>query len=103
MGLVGFALGGALGGVAGVLITPLRPMSYDSDMLLFVNGFAAAILAGLKRPVLALAGGLVLGISEAMVAGYAKASYQSSLALLLALAILVVQAVRRPALHAAEE
>jgi branched-chain amino acid transport system permease protein len=103
MGLVGFVLGGALGGVAGVLVTPLRPMSYDSDMLLFVNGFAAAILAGLKRPVLALGGGLVLGVAEAMVAGYAKASYQSSLALLLALAILVVQAARRPALHAAEE
>jgi len=103
MGLVGFILGGALGGVAGVLVTPLRPMSYDSDMLLFVNGFAAAILAGLKRPVLALGGGLVLGVTEAMVAGYSKASYQSSLALLLALAILVVQAARRPALHVAEE
>lgn len=103
MGLVGFVLGGALGGVAGVLITPLRPMSYDSDMLLFVNGFAAAILAGLKRPVLALGGGVILGVAEAMVAGYSKASYQSSLALLLALAILVVQAARRPALHAATE
>ena len=103
MGLYGFVLGGALGGIAGVLITPLRPMSYDSDMLLFVNGFASAILAGLKRPALALAGGLVLGVAEAMVAGYAKASYQSSLALLLALVILVVQAARRPALHAAEE
>lgn len=102
MGLWGFALGGALGGVAGVLLTPLRPISYDSDVLLFVNGFAAAILAGLERPVLALAGGLVLGVAEAMVAGYAKASFQSALALLLALAILVFQAARRPALHAAE-
>lgn len=103
MGLVGFTLGGALGGIAGVLLTPLRPISYDSDVLLFVNGFASAILAGLKRPVLALAGGLTLGVAESMVAGYAKASYQSSLALLLALAILVAQAARRPALHAAEE
>jgi branched-chain amino acid transport system permease protein len=102
MGLVGFTLGGALGGVAGVLLTPLRPISYDSDMPLFVNGFASAILAGLKRPVLALAGGLTLGVAEAMVAGYAKASYQSSLALLLALAILVAQAARSPALHAEE-
>ena len=72
-------------------------------MLLFVNGFAAAILSGLKRPVLALAGGVGLGVAEAMVAGYAKASYQSSLALLLTLGVLVVQAARRPALHAAEE
>jgi branched-chain amino acid transport system permease protein len=103
MGLLAFALGGGLGGIAGVLLTPLSPLSYDSDMLLFVNGFASAILAGLKRPVLALAGGLCLGIAEALVAGYAKASYQSSLALLLALTILIVQSVRRPALHAAEE
>jgi branched-chain amino acid transport system permease protein len=102
MSLVGFALGGALGGIAGVLLTPLRPISYDSDMPLFVNGFAAAILAGLKRPAFALGGGLVLGVAEAMVAGYAKASYQSSLALLLALTILVFQATRKEALHAAE-
>jgi branched-chain amino acid transport system permease protein len=103
MGLWGFAIGGALGGIAGILLTPLRPVSYDSDVLLFVNGFSAAILAGLKRPLFALAGGLTLGVAEAMVAGYAKASYQSSLALLLALAILIAQAVRRPALHTAEE
>lgn len=103
MGLYGFALGGALGGVAGVLLTPVQPVSYDSDVLLFVNGFASAILAGLKRPVLGLLGGLLLGIAESMVAGYAKASYQSSLALLLTLAILVAQAVRREALHAVEE
>lgn len=103
MGIYGFGLGGALGGVAGVLLTPLQPISYDSDVLLFVNGFASAILAGLTRPVLALAGGLVLGVAESMVAGYAKASYQSSLALLLTLAILIAQASRREALHAVEE
>jgi branched-chain amino acid transport system permease protein len=103
MGLCGFALGGALGGVSGVLLTPLRPVSYDSDVSLFMNGFAAAILAGLKRPVLALAGGVALGIAESMVAGYMKASYQSSLALILTLSILIAQAARREALHLVEE
>jgi branched-chain amino acid transport system permease protein len=103
MALVAFALGGALGGVAGVLIVPLAPMSYDSDVSLFVNGFAAAILAGLKRPVLALGGGLALGVTESLVAGYSKASYQSAFALLLTLVILVVQGLRQPSLHAAEE
>jgi len=103
MGLVGFALGGALGGIAGVALTPLTPVSYDSDMPLFVNGFAAAILAGLRQPMLALAGGIALGVAEAMVAGYAKPSYQSSLALLLAITILVAQAARRSNLRAAEQ
>lgn len=103
MGIVGFGLGGALGGVAGVLLTPLQPISYDGDVLLFVNGFASAILAGLTRPVLALAGGLALGVAESLVAGYSKASYQSSLALLLTLAILIAQATRREALQAVEQ
>jgi branched-chain amino acid transport system permease protein len=103
MGLVGFALGGALGGLAGVLLTPLRPISYDSDVSLLVDGFAAAILSGLKRPLHALAGGLALGVAEALVAGYAKASYQSMVALSLVLAILVAQALRRPTLQGAEE
>lgn len=103
MALFGFALGGALGGVAGVLITPLSPLSYDSDISLFVSGFASAIIAGLKRPLLALAGGVVLGVAEALVAGYAKASYQTALALTLTLAILVVQGLRRPAVHLADE
>ena len=103
MSLFGFMLGGALGGVAGVLLAPLSPMSYDSDLSLFVNGFASAILAGLKRPVFALVGGLIIGMAEALVAGYAKASYQSALALLLTLAILVVQGARRPVLQATEE
>jgi branched-chain amino acid transport system permease protein len=103
MGLVGFTLGGALGGVAGVLITPLSPLSYDSDIALFVSGFAAAIVAGLKRPLLALGGGIALGVAEALVAGYAKASYQTALALLLTLAILVAQGLGRPAAQLADE
>ncbi len=103
MSVLGFMLGGALGGVAGVLLAPLSPMSYDSDVLLFINGFASAILAGLRRPGFALAGGLVLGIAEALVAGYLKASYESALALLLALAILIVQGARRAARQTLEE
>lgn len=103
MGLFGFALGCALGGVAGVLITPLSPLSYDSDVSLFVSGFASAIVAGLERPLLALGGGLVMGVAEALVAGYSRASYQSAFALLLALLILVAQGLRRPAVQLADD
>jgi branched-chain amino acid transport system permease protein len=103
MALWGFALGGALGGVAGVLLTPMSPVSYDSDVSLFVNGFAAAILAGLKRPLYALGGGIALGVAEALVAGYSKASYQSAFALVLTVAIVVVQGARERNPRMAEE
>jgi branched-chain amino acid transport system permease protein len=99
MGLVAFALGGALGGAAGVLLTPLLPISYDSDVLLITNGFAAAILGGLTRPGLALVGALTLGVAESMVAGYSQASYQTVVALTLMLGIMVWQAAHRTSLQ----
>jgi branched-chain amino acid transport system permease protein len=97
MGLVSFALGGALGGLAGVLLTPLQPVAFNSDVGLAINGFAAAVFGGILRPITALAGALVLGVAEALVAGYSRASFQSGVALVLMLALMVWQASRRPA------
>ncbi len=101
MGLVSFALGGALGGLAGVLVTPLQPVAFDSDVGLAINGFAAAVFGGILRPVTALLGALVLGVAEALVAGYAKASFESGVALILMLALMVWQASRRPVVEEA--
>jgi len=97
MGLVAFALGGGLGGLAGVLLTPLQPVAFDSDVGIAINGFAAAIFGGLLRPGTALIGALVLGIAEALVAGYAQASLQSGVALVLMIGIMVYRASRSPA------
>jgi branched-chain amino acid transport system permease protein len=96
MGLLAFAIGGALGGLAGVLITPVQQVSFDSDVSLVVNGFAAAILGGLERPGLALAGGLLLGVGQTLVAGYGGAAYQTEVALVLMLAVMIWRAARHP-------
>ncbi|HLH69503.1 MAG TPA: branched-chain amino acid ABC transporter permease [Candidatus Dormibacteraeota bacterium] len=95
MGLLAFTLGGALGGLAGVLITPLQPVSFDSDVGIAINGFAAAIFGGLLRPGTALVGALVLGVAEALVAGYYRASFESGVALVVMLGLMVWQASRR--------
>ncbi|MEV6635122.1 branched-chain amino acid ABC transporter permease [Actinoplanes sp. NPDC051470] len=97
MGLLAFALGGALGGLAGVLTTPVQQVTFDSDVTLLVNGFAAAILGGLTRPVVALAGGLLLGVAQTMIAGYGGSAYQLEAALVLMLTVMIVQAARRGA------
>jgi branched-chain amino acid transport system permease protein len=99
MGLLAFAIGGALGGLAGVLVTPIQQVSFDADVMLVVNGFSAAILGNLTRPTLTLAGGLVLGVVQALTAGYLSTSYQSEVALVFMLAILIVQAGRQRAIH----
>lgn len=95
MGLVAFTLGGGLGGLAGVLLTPLQPVSFDSDVGIAINGFAAAVFGGILRPGTALMGALVLGVAEALVAGYSRASFQSGVALVVMLALMVWQAGRR--------
>ena len=97
MGLLAFALGGALGGLAGVLTTPVQQVSFDSDVTLVVNGFAAAVLGGLTRPVVALAGGLLLGVAQTMIAGYGAGAYQLEVALVLMLTVMIGQAARRGA------
>ncbi len=95
MGLLAFALGGLLGGLAGVLLIPIQPLSFSSDVDLAISGFAAAIFGGLRSFEMALAGGLVLGVAEALVAGYAQASYQTVVALGLMLVLMIWQARRR--------
>ena len=94
MGYVAFALGGALGGVAGVLLAPLQPVTFDADIGIAVSGFAAAIFGGLTRLSWALWGGLVLGIGEAMVAGYYQPSYATGIALAVILLLLTWRASR---------
>lgn len=96
VGIAAFALGGGLGGLAGVLLVPLRAVGFDSDVDFAINGFAAAIFGGLQRPGTALLGGLILGVAEAMVAGYSRASYQKGVSLALIIGILVWRAARRP-------
>lgn len=91
MGVFAFALGGILGGIAGVLVIPLQPLSFDSDINLAISGFAAAIFGGLASFELALVGGLVLGVAESMVAGYIQASYEIEVALGLMLALMIFQ------------
>ncbi|GIM96547.1 branched-chain amino acid ABC transporter permease [Paractinoplanes toevensis] len=101
MGLFAFAVGGALGGLAGVLITPVQQVSFDSDVALVVNGFSAAILGNLTRPGLTLAGGLLLGVVSALVGGYLSTAYQSDVALVFMLVVLIARAGRRDVVEAA--
>jgi branched-chain amino acid transport system permease protein len=100
-GVAAFGLGGALGGVGGVILMPLRSFTFDADVEIAINGFAAAIFGGLNRPGAALVGGLILGVAEALVAGYARggAAYQKAVSLPIILAILIWQSIRRPAVE----
>jgi len=86
--LISFALSAALGAVAGILITPIALTSWDVGIMLGLKGFAAAVLGGLGSGPGAVLGGLVLGISEALSAGYLSSAYKDVIAFVLMLAVL---------------
>lgn len=83
-----FALSAAIGGLAGVLITPITLTSYDVGIALALKGFAAAMLGGMGNPKGALAGGILLGLLEAMTAGYISSQYKDAAAFVVILLVL---------------
>jgi branched-chain amino acid transport system permease protein len=86
-----FALSGALGALAGILIAPIIGMSYDDGLMLGLKGFAAAILGGYGSVLGAVVGGLSLGVLEALGAGYISSASKDAIAFLILLFILFVR------------
>ena len=84
--VIAFAVSAALCAAGGVLLAPNVPLTYESDVAITVNGFAAAVFGGLVSIRLALVGGYVLGITEQLVVGYVDPQYN----LVIALAIMLV-------------
>lgn len=62
--------GGLLGGIAGLLILHSSGMDFTASLGLTFIGFAAAIIFGIESPLRSLAGGLAIGVIEALSAGY---------------------------------
>lgn len=85
-----FALSAAIGALAGVLVTPITLVSYDVGVGLALKGFAAAMLGGMGNPKGALVGGLLLGLFEALTAGYISSQYKEAVAFVVILGVLFV-------------
>ena len=85
-----FALAGGLGGLAGVLVAPVWPLSFESGVHIGLKGFAAAVLGGYGNFGGALLGGLLLGLLEG-VGGYFVSSYKNIIAYAVLLLVLLIR------------
>jgi branched-chain amino acid transport system permease protein len=83
-----FAVAGVLSAVGGILVTPIQSMSFNSDVSIAINGFAAAVFGGFGSIRLALVGGYVLGIAEQLVVGYWNPQYDLTVALAVMLVLI---------------
>jgi branched-chain amino acid transport system permease protein len=86
-----FAMAGALGGLAGVLITPITTLRFDVGVLLGLKGFSAAILGGFGSFPGAILGGLLLGLLESLGAAYVSSAWKDTIAFLVLLLVLFVR------------
>lgn len=85
-----FALSALLGALAGVLTAPLTLTKYDVGIMLGLKGFAAAIIGGLGTASGAVVGGLLLGVTEALAAGYVSSAYKDAVAFIMIIAMLLL-------------
>jgi len=85
-----FALGGGLGALAGILVAPLVPISYESGLIFTLKGAAAAILGGLNNPKGAVLGGVVLGLAESLATLAVASGYKDVIAMALLIGVMMV-------------
>lgn len=85
-----FALGGAVGGLAGVLIAPLVTVQYEMGLMLTLKGFTAAIIGCIGNPFGAVLGGLLLGLVEALAIVFVSSGYKDVIAMGLLIAIMIL-------------
>ncbi len=86
--LVSFALSAAIGGIGGILLTPITMTSYDVGVMLGLKGFVAAVVGGLGNGLGAVVGGLIIGIVEALTAGYVSSAYKDAVPFLMIFIVL---------------
>lgn len=84
-------LSGAIGAVAGVLAAPFTLLYPDMGGEMLIKGFAAAILGGLTSITGALAGGLIIGVSEMLIAGYVNTVFINISAFVTIMVVLLVK------------
>lgn len=88
--VVAFTLAGLLAGLAGILVGPVSFANAYMGGGYGVKGFVALLLAGIARPTLAIGGGLILGLLEAIAAVSITASAVDWFPLVALVAILLI-------------
>lgn len=78
-------------GLAGILIAPITGVEPAFGLELLISGFVVAILGGLGSAIGALIGGLSLGITEELIAGYLSAGLTEAVAFVVLITVLALR------------
>ena len=86
-----FAVSGAVAALAGAVVTPIVLSTWDAGVSYGIKGFVGAIIGGFRSPLLAVAGGIGIGIVEAFGAGYISSGWKDFIVYGVLLAYLLIR------------
>ncbi|HVA15627.1 MAG TPA: ABC transporter permease [Stellaceae bacterium] len=89
MTLLSFCLAALIAGLGGIAIAPITSLEFDTGGFFTNFGFISVAVGGLGAFAGSVFGGLVLGVSEQLAAGYISSLFANGLALALLLAVLL--------------
>jgi branched-chain amino acid transport system permease protein len=81
----------ALGGLSGVLFAPVFFVSTNMGMMVGLKAFAALVIGGWGSITGAILGGLLVGVSETLLAAYVSSVYKDAFVFLILILFLVVR------------
>ena len=81
----------ALAAAAGVLVAPINYIQVLMGLGILIKAFAAAVVGGFGSLPGALLGGIIVGVTESLGAGYLSGSYKDIYAFLLLIFVLMVK------------
>ena len=87
--LLAYGISALLGGMAGVLISPITYMTYGAGVMLGLKGFCASILGGMGNSMGAVIGGLLLGLAESLGAGLISSGYKDAISFFIIILVLI--------------
>lgn len=88
---VTFAIGSALGAVAGVMVGLREVIEPMMGYYKGVAAFAAAVLGGIGNITGAMLGGILIGLAEALGAGYINSSYRVAIAYIIMIIVILIR------------
>jgi branched-chain amino acid transport system permease protein len=89
--MLSYALAAGIGGLAGVVISPIAGLDFQMGLMLAIKGLTAAVIGGLESFYGVVLGGLLLGIIEAYGSAFVSSVLKDALAFALLIAVLILR------------